>query len=85
MILSLNAINPAGQAAADAEHYDIEFPTLVCRETGVISDYKVTKLPHIFIIDQEGIIHTSALFLKESKIKEALDELLAAPVETSGE
>lgn len=50
---------------------------LVCRETGVVRDYKVTKLPHLFIINQEGVIQESKLFLKTEKIKEVIDSLLA--------
>lgn len=84
-ILSMNAINPAKQAAAEAKRYEIEFPVLVCRQTGVVRDYKVTKLPHLFIIDQEGIILASELFLKTSAIKEILDGLLAEPEDSSSE
>ena len=75
----MNSINPAKQAAAEAKRYDIEFPVLVCRQTGVVRDYKVTKLPHLFIIDQQGIIKSSELFLKTEQIKEVLDNLLANP------
>ena len=80
-ILSMNAINPIKQAAAEAKRYHIEFPTLICRETGIVSEYQITKLPHLFIIDKEGVIRSSKLFLKTNKIKEVLDELLAETVE----
>ncbi len=84
----MNAINPAGQAAAEAKRYKINFPVLICRDSGVVSDYKVTKLPHLFIIDHEGVIRKSELFLKEKKIKEVLDQLIqelpeSAPVDSS--
>lgn len=81
----MNSINPAKQAEAEAKRYEIEFPVLVCRQTGVVSDYKVTKLPQLFIIDQTGIIKSSELFLKSDDIKEVLDTLLIAPVETEVE
>ena len=76
-ILSLNAINPSKQVAAEAKRYKIPFPVLVCRETGVVRDYQITKLPHLFIIDQEGVIRESSLFLKTEKIEEVVDNLLA--------
>jgi len=76
-ILSMNAINPAKQAAADAKLYKIPFDVLLCRETGVIRDYEISKLPYIFIIDGQGIIRESKLFLKSADIKTALDKLLA--------
>ena len=84
-ILSLNAINPAEQAAGEANRYEIEFPVLICRQTGVVRDYEVTKLPHIIIIDQEGIIRASKLFLKTDAIKEVLDDLLASPADSISE
>jgi hypothetical protein len=78
----MNAINPAKQAAAEAKRYEIEIPVLVCRQTGVVRDYQVSKLPHLFIIDQAGVIRASKLFLKSSAIQEILDGLLAEPAES---
>ena len=72
----MNAINPVGQAKAEARRYKIEFPVLICRQTGVVRDYEITKLPHLFIIDSEGIIQSSELFLEEKDIKTVLDNLL---------
>jgi peroxiredoxin len=80
----LNAINPAGQAGAEAKRYGIRFPVLVCRDSGVVRDYKVTKLPHLFIVDHEGIIRESKLFLKEKKIKEILNRLIEELPESAG-
>jgi peroxiredoxin len=76
-ILSLNAINPAPLAANDGKRYEISYPILLCRDTGVIRDYQITKLPHLFIIDQKGVIRESKLFLEADKIKKILDGLLA--------
>jgi hypothetical protein len=76
-ILSMNAINPAPLAAAEGKRYEITFPILLCRDTGVIRDYQITKLPQLFIIDQKGVIQESKLFLEADKIKPILDGLLA--------
>lgn len=73
----MNAINPAAQAAAEAKRYEIDFPVLICRESGVVRDYEVTKLPQLFIIDQQGIVRESKLFLKSEDIKVIIDGLLA--------
>lgn len=81
----MNAINPAGQARAEAKRYDIEFPVLVCRESNLVRDYEVTKLPHLFIIDSEGVIQSSEIFLKEKDIKKVLDNLLAKQAKASTE
>jgi hypothetical protein len=76
-ILSMNAINPAPLAANEGKRYEITYPILLCRDTGVIRDFQITKLPQIFIIDQKGVIVESKLFLEADKIKKILDELLA--------
>jgi len=47
----------------------------------VVRDYRITKLPHLIIIDTEGVIRKSELFLKKDKIKEVLDSLLAEQTE----
>jgi hypothetical protein len=73
----MNAINPAKQAEADAKLYEIPFDVLLCRNTGVIRDYEISKLPHIIIIDGKGVIRESKLFLKKEDIKTILDQLLA--------
>jgi len=73
----MNAINPVGQAKAEAEHYKIEFPTLICRETGIVQKYKITKLPHLIILDPEGIVRSSELFLKADEMKVILDDLIS--------
>jgi len=73
----MNAINPAKQAEADAKLYEIPFDVLLCRNTGIIRDYEISKLPHIFIIDGQGVIRESKFFLKTEDIKIVLDRLLA--------
>jgi hypothetical protein len=72
----MNAINPAPLAATDGKRYEISYPILLCRDTGVIRDYEITKLPQIFIIDQKGVIRESKLFLEADKIKKVLDGIL---------
>ena len=73
----MNAINPAKQAEADAKLYEIPFDVLLCRNTGVVRDYEISKLPHIIILDGKGIIRESKLFLKSEDIKIVVDRLLA--------
>lgn len=79
----MNAINPREQAAADAECNGINFPVLACRETSVVRDYEVTKLPQLFIIDGNGVIRESTLFLKAEQIQETIENLLADPEKAS--
>jgi hypothetical protein len=49
----------------------------MCKGSGVVRDYKVTKLPQIFIVDREGVIQVNDLFMKTEEIKAAIDPLLA--------
>jgi hypothetical protein len=72
----MNSINPAEQAAAEAKRYEIQFPVLVCRDSGVVQKYEITKLPHLFIIDKKGVIRFSDTFLKADGIKKLVDELI---------
>jgi hypothetical protein len=61
---------------AEVKKYKMNYTVLVARGKNLTSEYEIKKLPHLFILDPEGIIHTSKRFLKKEKIMEALDELL---------
>ena len=56
----------------------MDYTVLLGRGANITSDFKVTKLPHLFIIDQKGIIQGSDRFMKEKEIKNLLDKLLLA-------
>jgi len=70
--LSVNAINPAKLALAEVEKYKIDFQVLEGRGSGVTSDYKVSKLPLLVVIDKNGIIRTSELYLQYEDLKTAV-------------
>ena len=76
VILSINVLDQEGQVKAEVEKYKMDYTVLVGRDMKTTEHYKVKKLPHLVIINKEGIIHTSKRFLKADKIKEALDSLL---------
>jgi len=63
----------------------MDYTVLLGREKNITSDYKIKKLPHLFIIDRKGVIHTSKRFLKADKIREVLDRLLREPEEADQE
>ncbi len=56
----------------------MDYTVLLGRGANITSDFKVTKLPHLFIIDQKGVIQGSDRFMKEKEIKNLLDKLLLA-------
>ncbi len=63
----------------------MDYTVLSGRGKGITSDYKVTKLPHLFIINQKGVIHTSDRFLPAEGIRDALNELINKPVDAEQE
>lgn len=63
----------------------MDYTVLSGRGKGITSDYKVTKLPHLFIINQKGVIYTSERFLPAEGIRDAVDELLNKPVDAEQE
>ena len=63
----------------------MNYTVLVGRGKNLASEYEIKKLPHLFILNREGIIHTSKRFLKKEKIMEALDELLEEQKNTEKE
>ena len=71
-IISINAINPSKLALSEVEKYEIDFQVLEGRGSGVTKDYKVSKLPLLVIIDKDGIIRTSELYLQYEDLKTAV-------------
>jgi hypothetical protein len=54
----------------------MNYTVLLGRGHGLTSLYKIKKLPHLFILDQQGTIQSSERFLKTEDIKQILDRLL---------
>lgn len=69
-------LDQEGQVKAEVEKYKMDYTVLVGRDKKITEQYKVKKLPHLVIVNKDGIIHTSVRFLKADKIKEVLDSLL---------
>jgi len=71
-ILSINAINPPKRALAEVKKYEMDFPVLEGRGSGVAKTYQVSKLPLLVVIDKDGIIRTHTMYLKYEPLKEAV-------------
>jgi len=54
----------------------MNYTVLLGRGHELTSLYKITKLPHVFILDQQGAIQSSKRFLKTEDINQILDRLL---------
>jgi hypothetical protein len=76
VILSINVINQEGQTKAEVKKYNMDYTVLLGRGQELTSLYKIKKLPHLFILDQQGVIQSSERYLKTEEIKKVLDRLL---------
>ncbi len=76
VILSINVINQKGQTEAEVKKYNMDYTVLLGRGFELTSLYKIKKLPHLFILDQKGVIQSSERFLKTEEIKEVLDRII---------
>jgi peroxiredoxin len=76
VILSINVLDKKGRVEAEVEKYEMNYTVLVGRGENLTSEYKIKKLPHLFILDQKGVIYTSERFLKEEEIIKVLDKLI---------
>jgi len=75
-IVSINVLDQEGQVKAEVEKYKMDYTVLVGRGQQLTARYKITKLPHLLIIDQDGVIQTSERFLTAEKIRPIVEQLL---------
>ncbi len=61
---------------ADAKTFRLPFPVLVGRDSKIILDYRLTQLPMLFILDDEGKIRFLDSFASSGKIREIIDPIL---------
>lgn len=76
VILSINVINQKGQTEAEVKKYNMDYTVLLGRGHELTSLYKIKKLPHLIILDQQGVIQSTERFLKTEEIKQVLDRIL---------
>lgn len=74
--MSINVIDKEGQTKAEVDKYEMNYTVLVGRGEQLTSKYKINKLPHLFILDQKGVIQRSERFLKAEEIKKVVGRLL---------
>ncbi len=77
VILSINVLNRKGRVVSEVKKYKMDYTIMVGRGEKLTQTYQIKKLPHLFILDREGIIHTSERYLKEDDIKKRLDDLFS--------
>ena len=66
----------AGRVQSDARSFGLPFDVLVGRDSNILSDYKVTKLPRVIIVGKRGTIVFTEKYAPYEKLKEEVDKAL---------
>lgn len=72
-ILSINPIDMAGRVQADAKYYKLPYDVLIGRDSDIISEYQIIKLPRLVIIRSDGKIAFTERYVTYEKLKEEID------------
>ena len=72
MILSVNPTDMQGRVEADAKYYKLPYTVLIGRDSEIISDYQIVKLPRILIVRKDGTIAFTEGYVPFEKLQEAL-------------
>ncbi len=73
----MNPIDVEGRVRADAEHFELPFEVLAGRDSEIITDYRLVKLPHVIILDRSGVIAFTRQFASYETLSEELQHVLA--------
>jgi hypothetical protein len=61
-----------GRVKADAEYYKLPYNVLIGRDSEIISNYQIVKLPRLLIIRKDGTIAFTEKYVTFEKLEEAL-------------
>jgi|GEM_PF-1729223 len=62
-VMAVNVLNPPERALAELEKYEQTYQVLSGRGSGITKDYEVKKLPLLVIIDKDGKVRESKMYL----------------------
>ena len=66
-----------GRVRADAEHFELPYEVLAGRDSEIIEQYDIVKLPRVIILDREGLIVFTEQFAPYETLNAELQRLLA--------
>jgi hypothetical protein len=66
-----------GRVRSDAEHFELPYDVLAGRDSEIIADYGIVKLPRVIVLDRDGVIAFTAQFAPYEKLNDELQRLLA--------
>jgi hypothetical protein len=72
-ILSVNPIDMAGRVQADAKYYKLPYDVLIGRDSDIISEYQLIKLPRLVIVRTDGKIAFTERYVTYERLKEQID------------
>jgi hypothetical protein len=72
VILSVNAIDVQSRVEADAEYYKLPYNVLIGRDSEIISDYQIVKLPRLLIVRKDGIIAFTEKFVTLEELQKEI-------------
>jgi len=70
-----------GRVEADAKSFDLPFTVLLGRDSDVIADYEIVKLPRVIIVRKDGKIAFTDRFAPYDRLKAELVRVLATQKE----
>jgi hypothetical protein len=65
----------AGRVEADAKNFDLPYDVLVGRNSDVIEDYQIEKLPRIIIVNKGGMITFTEKFASYEKLRQEVERI----------
>lgn len=63
----------AGRVQADAKSYKLPYDVLIGRDSDIISEYEIIKLPRLVIVRSDGKIAFTERYVTYEKLKEEID------------
>ena len=65
-----------GRVEADAKYFRLPYDVLIGRDSEILREYHIIKLPHIIIVGKNGSIHFADTYASYEKLKEEISRAL---------
>ena len=65
-----------GRVEADAKYFRLPYDVLIGRDSEILKDYRIVKLPHLFIVGKGGFIRFAEKYASYEKLKDEIVQAL---------
>jgi hypothetical protein len=72
VILSVNTIDVRSRVEADAEYFKLPYSVLIGRDSEIMADYQIVKLPRLLIVRKNGTIAFTEKYVTFEKLQKEL-------------